>query len=340
MEQRELRTDLIRAVSSATVVLLHSTSKIINNYQTVPRESLLAVLMVSGMTRWVVPVFLMVSGAIFLGGNYKYEGAVMFWKKRLSKVLIPIIFWNLLYFLVFMKDGNGNLQWAKGLREFYTVSGTYYHLYYMMVALGLYAVTPLLKKWLEWVGDKWFWWWIAWVAAANWYAVAYSWWNVPKIMSIPLVFIPYVGYYIMGAKIWKARANKKLLLGLMVSAGVAIALANFNIVYQYGVTMKGVFYHDRLTLLVLVQAVTVFVGLMGVTRFKNKLISEIASCSFGIYLVHPLITDGLLRGRTYRGGPVGTLLWLIGFWLVAWLVSFGIIQIIKRIPGVKVVVGN
>lgn len=55
------------------------------------------------ISRWGVPVFVMVSGALLLDTS-KQEGILTFYKKRLSKIFIPIIFWTAFYlFWFFLK---------------------------------------------------------------------------------------------------------------------------------------------------------------------------------------------------------------------------------------------
>lgn len=43
--------------------------------------------------RWCVPVFVMISGALLLDPN-KQEDLATFYTKRLSRILVPIIFWS------------------------------------------------------------------------------------------------------------------------------------------------------------------------------------------------------------------------------------------------------
>ena len=46
----------------------------------------------NSFVRWCVPVFVMVSGALLLNPN-KMESMETFYKKRLSRILIPLLFW-------------------------------------------------------------------------------------------------------------------------------------------------------------------------------------------------------------------------------------------------------
>ncbi len=48
--------------------------------------------------RWCVPVFAMVSGALLLD-PHKKEALSTFYMKRLSRILIPILFWSAFFLL-------------------------------------------------------------------------------------------------------------------------------------------------------------------------------------------------------------------------------------------------
>lgn len=56
--------------------------------------------------RWSVPVFVMLSGALLLHPN-KQESLSVFYKKRLSRILVPLIFWSLFYLLWASLKGGG-----------------------------------------------------------------------------------------------------------------------------------------------------------------------------------------------------------------------------------------
>ena len=48
------------------------------------------------LVRWCVPSFVMISGALLLD-NKNEESLSKFYSKRLSRVLIPILFWSIMY---------------------------------------------------------------------------------------------------------------------------------------------------------------------------------------------------------------------------------------------------
>ncbi|CAN7221074.1 acyltransferase [Knoellia sp. LjRoot47] len=93
-------------------------------------------------TKWAVPVFVMVSGALLLKPP-RDRSPMTFYRRRLSRIGIPLVFWHLVYIgiLFYQSEGSPNLRKlaASLLRgEVYTA------MYFFWLILGLYVVTPLI----------------------------------------------------------------------------------------------------------------------------------------------------------------------------------------------------
>jgi len=90
-----------------------------------------------------VPLFVMLTGALLLNPVKADEPLRVFYKKRWDRLGIPFIFWALIYF-VWTFDVRGKpftlFNIGQGL-----VSGSYSHLWYLYLLIGLYSVTPILR---------------------------------------------------------------------------------------------------------------------------------------------------------------------------------------------------
>ncbi|MFA6518466.1 MAG: acyltransferase family protein [Candidatus Shapirobacteria bacterium] len=329
MEERE-NYDWLRVVASGAAVLLHICAKVINNYQFSDRGSVLMGLLVSSMTRFVVPLFIMISGAIFLGKSYRWEGGKVFLRKRMGRILPALIFWNIFYFLVFNR---GSL--VSGLETFWKYSQTYYHLYYLMVALGLYAVTPILRI----IKNKKF----ALVVSLTFcfiYILGYylAWWR--KADWPIVIFVPYIGYYLLGNLLEKIKIRKIYLL-VVVALGLLMFAVNSHALYLHGATDGGQIAFDRLWPWVGLQAVAVFLAIKNLKKNKlGRLVKVLGEVSFGVYLIHPLITDLVLKQKNSFMGVGMTFWWIVSQWLMAWGLSVLLVLMLKRLSLIKVVVGG
>jgi surface polysaccharide O-acyltransferase-like enzyme len=92
-------------------------------------------------TKWAVPVFVMVSGALLLAPPAE-RSPLAFYRTRLSRIGIPLVVWHVVY-AVLRELTSSSFDWRAGVSlllrgELYTA------LYFFWLILGLYLVTPLL----------------------------------------------------------------------------------------------------------------------------------------------------------------------------------------------------
>ncbi|WP_415186318.1 acyltransferase family protein [Shimwellia blattae] len=84
----------MRILSIFAVIVLHQASAF-SLYENTSLEWWV-VDFYNSFARWCVPVFIMLSGYLLL---HKEEGFYVFYRKRLSRILIPLIFWSFFYLL-------------------------------------------------------------------------------------------------------------------------------------------------------------------------------------------------------------------------------------------------
>lgn len=70
--ERNYNLDILRIISTIAVVLLHISAQNYYNIDVVSDEFEIFAI-TNGMVRWCVPVFLMISGALFLGEKCLYK---------------------------------------------------------------------------------------------------------------------------------------------------------------------------------------------------------------------------------------------------------------------------
>lgn len=102
LTKRQSEFDFLKVVSSFAVIMLHISAS--NWYATeVKSFEWLVMDFYNSMTRWAVPVFTMISGALFLKNNRNIE---MIYRKHIARILKAFVFWSLLYSLpVFIRGG-------------------------------------------------------------------------------------------------------------------------------------------------------------------------------------------------------------------------------------------
>lgn len=131
--------DLLRTVAVFFVIVIHCTAPHFTSLPVGSRSWLVASFFES-ISRWAVPIFVMISGALHLS---KRRDMKSFFKKNVLKILIILLSWNLIYAIVGLINGSSFSSFIKAL------IGGHYHLWFLYMLLALYALTPFIKKFIK-----------------------------------------------------------------------------------------------------------------------------------------------------------------------------------------------
>src|SRR5258708_11246214 len=94
--ERDDFIDVLRIVAAVAVVAVHSATTVVGAYGKVSGSEWWLANTIDAASRWAVPIFVMISGAVILDPA-KYEGLATFYKKRLKRILLPLAFWIVVY---------------------------------------------------------------------------------------------------------------------------------------------------------------------------------------------------------------------------------------------------
>ncbi len=140
----------LRVLALFAVIVLHAASPLLMNFKTAPLTDWFAADLYNALTRFAVPVFVMISGALQLRREYELGD---FLKKRFTRVLWPFLIWSLVYVAYSWYDEElpfyGNI-WRDTLTVLHQLrNGAYYHLWYVYMLVGLYLVIPVIGKFVR-----------------------------------------------------------------------------------------------------------------------------------------------------------------------------------------------
>lgn len=149
---------------------------------------------------WVVPVFVMLSGALALDPA-RFRGSGDFLRRRAGRLVPALVVWNLVYVGYLSLTRSGWWPGPSGALARSLTGGVAPHLYFFWIVLGLSLLTPLLVPWVGRTDRR------EWVLAG---VVA---WSVPVLSLWPLGpggepvgvthsawtwWLPYLGAYLLG----------------------------------------------------------------------------------------------------------------------------------------------
>ncbi|TGD73357.1 hypothetical protein E4634_10005 [Mangrovimicrobium sediminis] len=283
------------------------------------------------LVRWSVPVFVMVSGALLLDPASK-DSLRTFYVKRVSKILIPTIVWTVIYLLwtVHRAEISGvDVEFSTLARKL-VFGQPYYHMWYLYMIVSLYIFTPFLRKMFAALSSSektililllfGF-------AAVNHLAGKDS----GIFFNRFLMYLPYflLGYFIRSEA---PAVNGRLMFTVFLILALATALGNYLFQLYGGQGLK-FYFPGNLSVTVIPASICLFLLFTGWSKplcpaQSNRTISTL---TFGVYLVHPLVIDGLLH-LGFNPASVYPLVTIPLVAAMAFSVSLGISWVFSRIP--------
>ena len=335
---RILYLDVLNIMSAVAVIFLHSTG---NFHSFTMTRSWVTSCFAQCALYWAVPVFVMCTGATLFDYGKKYD-TPEFFRKRVSKVVIPLLFWSV-FFIVF-KFAKGELAVsgppaAFFLNAFFSSQAAPIY-YFLFTIIGVYLTLPVLTP----------------LAAPRyrstlWYAVivmfvtqsvlpvAFQAVGVTYNSNLSILFNGYLIHVILGY----------LLSTQEVSAQrryMVYAAAVLSVLLRFLYTWKASFAAGEIDYLfsgyaqfhAVLSAAAVFLFVKQVfsddrwsTRFRKNT-GILAGYSFGVFLLHREILAIICRHTDPSGaswqyrlfGALGT-----------YVITLFVVAVLKKIPGIR-----
>ena len=339
--------DSLRSLAILGVILIHISSSIINFSFNKNMENWWVGNFLMSVTRFAVPMFLLLSGATLLGREYNLKE---FYRKRLMRVVVPFLFWIIVYFffryftLPTKNPPNGFtniLVWAGHL---FVSEGVSKHFWYIYMIVFIYLFVPLLTKITKLIPVKYFsFLLIIWFLVASYCtrfpANMYLFTDLGRIVK----YFLYMGYLFVGWYLTShISTNKKVKISAFIVFLFSVVYAMFT-VYFKSVDAKSTdqSIYNYMSYNTIIQAVSLFI-LIKDTTLKNKIsdffIKEISNYSFGIYLVHIMII-GILADHGVFWTMANPMISIPIIFLTVLVISYGIIFLLRKIPYGKYISG-
>ena len=134
--QRIAYFDVLRILATFAVIVLHLSAQHWADTD-VHTRAWQAFNLYDSAVRWAVPVFVMISGSLFLSGS---QSLLHILKKNVLRLVTAFVFWSALY-AVFMVNFEGC---PKDLIAQQFFNG-HYHMWFLFMIVGLYLIVPFLR---------------------------------------------------------------------------------------------------------------------------------------------------------------------------------------------------
>lgn len=293
-KKRLQNIDLLKMICCIAVIIIHISAQYI--YKFTNKSFIISVFFC--ITRFAVPCFIMISG-YFAISNKRKNTCTVFYKNKIKTILVPTIIFSLGYFI---------LYFCKRLMEYFLFSSPIkllelitslltgnlvYHMWYLYMFIFIYAITPVLWKIKEKIGERRF----------SKLGIILFIISIPFALTSTHKFtydignsIYFVGYYILGYTLAKGTVNKSnkkftiyLLIGgliLLVNSFLTLYGTDYNLAIPF---IGNVSIINNHWILIAIGSIFIYKAFLYL-EFKIDL-SKIAKYSLYIYLFHMFFVE-------------------------------------------------
>lgn len=323
--------DLLRIFATVSVICLHVAS---TNWDVADIHSFEwnVNLVYNSFVRFSVPIFLMISGVLFLNPIKEIDINELY-SKKIVRIITAFAFWSFIYLLVELKQYAG-IKWA--LREF--IYG-HYHLWYLYMIIGIYVIVPLLrqiikeKKYIEYFLV------ITFVFTFLIPTIT-SFFPFLEIVYSRMYFhftMGYTGYFVIGMYLSEIDISPKTekIIYLLGIIGFLTTIVVSVLVTQRSGQPYGYWEGASINVLCVVIAVFVLfkyrISRIRLSEKAQNYVVKLSQYSFGIYLVHAFVLERINEAglSTSTFNPIVAVPVIV---LLVFLISAVVSGILNHIP--------
>ncbi len=321
--------DLLRIISMLFVIGIHTSGQYLATPYWENSNAYVASIF-QAIVQTGVPLFFMLSGSFLL--DQPIPNVRKFYRQKMPRLLIPLILYLPLYYLYFWLKG---ADVAESARHLYEAKG-YFHLWFLIPLIGLYLVTPLLRRLLEWsvsvkeqaleVGLLLFF-----MIIANIFLYINE--EEPSVLTL---FIPYIGYYFLGYLLRKHPIKHCTFWWFVYGLSTLGTIILFIVSHD---TFWANYPTTNLSPFIALSSTGLFALFAKRPEWHKagRWLSHFSSLTLGVFLIHIAVLDVVskpfLMWMPFIMDHAG--LSILIRWSITTLISFGIVHYMHKVPWIR-----
>lgn len=332
--------DILRIISCFAVILLHCSCDAFSVTQGIIGFTIGN--FYNSISRFCVPIFLMITGALLLNPDKEID-IKKFTINKTLKIIIDLTCWCVIYYIFKTIILNGGTITFEGLIN--SIINLQFHLWYMKVLIFIYLFLPIVKL-ITNNHEK----------LIKYYIIIFLIFGV-TLRSLMLLPLPsyiidllgffregnsfwYMGYVVLGYYLFSTdiTKNKRLIIYVL---GIISLISCFGLnELAYLKFHKMIYLNDYFSITTLFYSISIFIFIK--YKFKDKTYTEInlrfiGDKTYGIYLIHIMIMNlyELLGFSTFSFNFIISIPIMC---MSIFIASYIIIIIMKKIPIVRKIV--
>lgn len=334
--------DYLRILAVAAVIAGHTTTDFFHRFGEIGDLEWWLANIINGSAQNVIALLVMVSGAVLLGRQYSLQE---FYRKRATRLIPPLIFWNLAYLLFYVYQGMDakTVMWVLKAQMF-ADGYVAIHLWYLSMFICLMLFVPFINKFIN--GEK-----PTRVELFILLSLAALFYVLNGVSSVGLhifnmtmnwfkIFVWYIPYFIAGYYIDKY-ADHIPLRRITIALSIVILLAGGILMSYYLASSRGivneyiVFGNSGPLGLLVASLIFLLARKSSVFLVENRIVATIAEAAFGVYLIHEIIASMLIqRMPEFYLNPIRYVPIVVALTAILSLVA---ILLLRKIPFMRVV---
>ena len=301
MNKRAFFADLLRVAATLAVILIHVSSDYVEQWSSLAPTDWWSANVYDALSRWCVPMFVALSGTFLLNPSKEVSLRTLF-TKRLPRLVVPLVFWSVVYVCwntYNATDDATPFDLAETLHTFYE-GPVVYHFWYLYMLVGIYLFYPVLNTYLSSASEQSIKYFLLCCFATNTIFGAVELFTDASIGIDLSAFTGYVGYFVLGYYLYNRSFTAREITAakVMLVLGGCISLVTPYLLFRIGFDAPKVIAND-FTIDIVLEVIGLYVwtkSLREPTSERLKSIfGQMSEASFGIYLIHVLLLEGLFQ---------------------------------------------
>lgn len=297
--ERLLYLDLLRILATAFVVMLHSMGYYIDSAAMYGTRTWYVCILLNALVRTGVPLFFMMSGFLLLS-DARTASFSDFYRRRLPRVLLPFITWDVVYFLYYRIAGGKTID----LRDFFTElfsNGSAYHLWFVYTLGAMYLIAPFLRMLVERCTPRQMsWLWLLVIFTGTIRPFINTVFNVHIFLFDPLME-GYLGYFLLGYLLGSCELPKAARAAIYLggAAGCVYGIyVNLSGASPEGIPLAA---NGGYAINQFLFAAAIFTLFKYLPPVKNRVaascVTAVSGVTYGVYLSHALVLEIIRHGQ-------------------------------------------
>ena len=355
--QRILWVDIIRAVSAFGVIFTHVTMIIVNYWDKKPLVRGDEVWWTTSvfyafLARSALGLFFMISGYLLLPSQ---TDTLSFLKKRLWKIIVPLVFWGVFYILWHGDYPEDPVKAVKYIISSLASGNLEFHMWFMYTFIGLYLFVPILSIFIKNAKESDIWYYVAiWFLLGPIFSLIF--WLSGHFIALTQFgyFSGFIGFFLLGYLLGHREFDRKWVIAIWMLLPLWAVAETYGMYRETRIEKyMGDQWFDTLTVHVAPYTALMFIALKGLgIRIQQRLAEyskapifweALSRASLGIILIHVIILEYMYIGignfhlAPYDFHPA---LSVPVISVISYAICFVLVNIIQRIPVVRHIVGS